>query len=314
MSLTRKDVVSAYRTFLGRRPESEEAIAAHMRARSLDVLHRIFLESPEFRQRVQALQTGRVPLDMPPIEVDVEVDEEALKALLGHVRRCWEFMGRERPHHSVLTDPNFLPDALSDNEAEFWDSGERDAEVLEKILARHGIGSLNSLSCIDFGCGVGRVTAPLAARFSTVNAYDISAPHIEIAKGRAGDANFHLLRELPVLFLPTDVFYSRIVLQHNPPPIIALLIKSALDCLKPGGIAVFQVPTYETAYNFVIAKYLKKLAKSPLNMEMHCLPQHHVFRLAREAGCEVLEIREEDSTGRAGSDISNLFVIRRKTT
>lgn len=285
MSLTRKDVVHAYRTFLGRGPQSEE--------------------------RAHALRTGRVPVDMPPVQVDVEVDEETLKTLLGHVRRCWEFMGRERPHHSVLTDPNFLPDALRNNEAEFWNSGERDAEVLVKILARHGNASLSDLSCIDFGCGVGRVTAPLATRFSTVNAYDISAPHIEIAKHRAGDANFHLLRELPVSFLPTDIFYSRIVLQHNPPPIIALLIKSALDCLKPRGIAVFQVPTYETAYSFVVERYLKKLAKSSLNMEMHCLPQHHVFRLARETGCDVLEIREEDSTGRAGSDISNLFVIQR---
>jgi SAM-dependent methyltransferase len=310
MPVTRDDVVNSYRTFLGRNPESEDVVSAHMRASGLDALHRGFLQSPEFRQKY-TMPAAPVRIDLPRNEVEVEVDSEALNVLLAHVRRCWEFMGQERPHHSVLTSPNFLPDALKHNEADFWESGEHDANILVVILSRYGVTSLSKLSCIDFGCGVGRVTAPLAKRFAKVNAYDISAPHMEIAKSRTLGADFHLLRELPVIFVQTDVFYSRIVLQHNPPPIIALLIRSALNCLNPGGIAVFQVPTYEIGYSFAVRRYLKGVAKAASDMEMHCLPQHHIFRIAKEVGCDVLEVREEGSTGRFGSDISNLFVIQR---
>jgi SAM-dependent methyltransferase len=309
--ITREHVQWAYRTFLDREPESEEAIAAHMVAADLEALARRFIASREFRQKL--LQHDQiVSVDAAGNSVEVDVDADALALLVAHVRRCWEFLGQERPHYSVLTSPSFLPDALQENEVAFWASGEKHADVLIRILARCGVLSIDSLTCIDFGCGVGRVTAPLANRFAAVHPYDISAPHLEIAKSRTRKANFHLLRELPVKLVPADVFYSSIVLQHNPPPIIAMLIKNALACLKPGGIAVFQVPTYEVGYSFSVRAYLQKIDRSPPpGMEMHCLPQHHIFRFAAEACCRVIEVREDNSTGRRGRDISNVFIIQR---
>jgi SAM-dependent methyltransferase len=308
--VTREDVVYAYRTFLERDPESEDAISFHMRAGGIEAMHRVFLESAEFRQKY-AVRTEAVPLDVPANPVDVTVSDETLKALLAHIRRCWEHLGGERPHHSVMSVPEFLPEALKANEAQFWASGERETAVLEQVLARHGMTRLGGLSCTELGCGVGRLTAPLAKRFASVDAYDISAPHLKLAQGRTGKATFHLLRDLPITFKPADVFYSWIVLQHNPPPVMALLVRSALDCLRPNGLAVFQIPTYEMGYQFSAQSYLKHLPRAGRDLEMHCLPQREIFRIAAEAGCKVLEVREENSTGRSGTDVSNMFVIQR---
>jgi 2-polyprenyl-3-methyl-5-hydroxy-6-metoxy-1,4-benzoquinol methylase len=312
--VTREHVQWAYRIFLDREPESEEAIAAHLAAADLGALTRRFIESAEFRQK-QSLKSEAphlVPLDAARNSVEVDVGAETLSSLLSHVRRCWEFLGQERPHHSVLTNPAFLPDALKETETAFWASGEREAEVLLRILGRHGITSVTKLTCIDFGCGIGRVTAPLADRFAMVHGYDISEPHIEIARSRTRKAAFHLVRELPITLLPTDVFHSRIVLQHNPPPVIAILIRSALACLKPGGIAVFQVPTYQMGYTFDTRKYLERISgtRTP-DMEMHVLPQDHIFQIAAEVGCRTLEIREDNSTASSDRIVSNTFIIQR---
>jgi SAM-dependent methyltransferase len=312
--VTREDVVSAYRIFLHRDPESEEAVRRHMEAPSVEALQRAFLESAEFRGKY-AVPAQALPLDLPANPVEVAVSPATLEALLAHVRRTWERLGAERPHHSVLTVPRFLPDALEANEPEFWASGEREAAVLERILARHGVARLERLALTELGCGVGRLTGPLARRFASVAAYDISAPHLEIARTRARNATFHQLRDLPIRFEPADVFYSWIVLQHNPPPVMALLVRNALECLRPGGLAVFQIPTYEIGYAFSAQAYLRRVseagAQAAANIEMHCLPQAEIFKLAAEAGCRVLEVREENSTGRRGSDVSNAFVIAR---
>ena len=40
-----------------------------------------------------------------------------------------------------------------------------------------------------------------------------------------------------------DLVYSLIVLQHNPPPVIRLIVRAFLKALNPGGVAYFQVPT-----------------------------------------------------------------------
>jgi hypothetical protein len=208
--VSREHVRWAYRTFLDREPESEEAIAAHLAVTDLGALARRFVESAEFRQKyaLPATQPRLVPLDAEGNVVDVNVDAATLAALIEHVRRSWEFLGRVRPHHSVLTHPQFKPDVIQENETAFWASGEREAEGFVRILKRSGITSTAELTCLDFGCGIGRVTAPLVKRFAVVHAYDISEPHIEIAKTRTDRAVFHLVRHLPVALAPADVFHS----------------------------------------------------------------------------------------------------------
>jgi SAM-dependent methyltransferase len=152
--------------------------------------------------------------------------------------------------------------------------------------------------------------------FHRVDAYDISAIHLEFAEKRAAEANtlnidFHLSsREKGYLEIAEcDVFYSRLVFQHNPPPIIQDLIVRSLRSLRPGGIAIFQIPTHIEGYAFRLQEYLKRPVK--LDMEMHCIPQSVVFELISATQCRLLEVREDASIGGVGQRISNTFVAQR---
>jgi SAM-dependent methyltransferase len=116
---------------------------------------------------------------------------------------------------------------------------------------------------------------------------------------------------LPDEFEACDLFYSRIVLQHNPPPIIDFVLQKLIRALKPGGIGIFQVPTYGVGYSFNLREFLQ--SPQPHDMEMHCFPQAELFSLVAQAGACLVEVREDDAPGRRDLFISNNFVIKKKT-
>lgn len=91
-SLSRDDVVWAYQQFLGREPESEEAIAGHLHLPSQRALVQVFLESPEYLQRQQrqgatgagrALQVGAHGADGPSVAVIGNCQAPGLAAVMA---------------------------------------------------------------------------------------------------------------------------------------------------------------------------------------------------------------------------------------
>ncbi len=87
-----------------------------------------------------------------------------------------------------------------------------------------------------------------------------------------------------------------------------MVLRKALSMLAPGGIAIFQVPTYATGYKFNLASCLA----APTNtgtIEVHCLPQPVVFQIAAEAGCVPLEVREDTAMGPPSHWLSNTFMF-----
>ena len=78
--------------------------------------------------------------------------------------------------------------------------------------------------------------------------------------------------------------------------------------LNPGRVSLFQIPTYVRGYGFDAAAYL---AAPPRDlMEVHVQAQYEV--LAREAGCDVLEIREESSVWPPSEAISNIMLFQKR--
>jgi SAM-dependent methyltransferase len=308
---TREDVLWTYRTLLGREPESEDVIRAHLQQADLRALIEAFTASNEYRYG-RAVRLFH-PMPLPASQIDVEVDGAQLQAAVAHVRDTWSRLGTERPHFSVITDQQFLPQRLASSIDHFWASGDVEAAQMMAILAAHGVATEGKV-CVEYGCGVGRVTGGLARQFSHVHAFDISPSHLQLAGQRLSDLGYSnvtltLCSDTVVEALPhCDVYYSRIVLQHNPPPLILALLRSALAALNPGGIAIFQVPTYCAGYSFDICAWLA--AGAPPDMEMHCLPQPYIFSAIAQAGCMPLDVREDDSTGDSRF-ISNIFVARR---
>ena len=232
--VTRDEVIYAFRFLLGRDPENEKVIEQFLAVPNLADLRVLFLECAEFKAKakVEASTAGLIDFSLsPPSTVDVEISEEHFDRLLRHVQTSWEALGAEKPHWSVLTQPEFLPDNIEANVMGFYETGGGDVQKLEKAAARAVKMLSPDWTCFELGCGVGRVTSSLAKRFRHVIASDISHPHLRLAsehlqsKG-VGNVTFLQLKSLEMLknIEPFDVFYSVIVLQHNPPPLIYRLL------------------------------------------------------------------------------------------
>ena len=319
MPVTREDVVYAYRMFLGRDPSVEERNAWSATMTVTD-LRSAFLAAEEFQSILGSLGITpqlRLPQILAPLQVEWQVAPEMEARLLGHVTATWTALGDDRPHWSVLSSDNFLPENMRANAKLFYESGASDAKLIVNILDRNGLKPAGLPHLVEYGCGVGRVTPHLAAVFSQVTGVDISATHLKMAEhevAKRGCRNVDLrLARAPEFGMaePFDLWFSYIVLQHNPPPIIAMLLRRAFDMLRPGGLAIFQIPAYARGYNFNLAEYLAK--PSPVGeIEVHCFPQAVVFQLAREAGLDVLEVREDTAMGPPSAWLSNTFVFRKQ--
>ena len=244
--------------------------------------------------------------------VDVAVSDENMKRLLSHVKMSWEQLGQEKPHFSVLTSTNFLPENFSENEEKFWESGNRDLNIIQELCLSSGVSLEGVTRCLEYGCGVGRVTVKLAEQFPQVLGLDISQPHLDLAKRRAIDLGLNNITydQIDLDYLNElheyDFLYSRIVLQHNPPPIMKYVLEKLLGKLSKGGVAIFQIPVYMRDYTFVVETYLSEVEPQ---MEMHCLPQAEIFNLIHAVGGQVMQVRETGDIGNYGSWVSNMFVV-----
>ena len=155
----------------------------------------------------------------------------------------------------------------------------------------------------------------LGRYFRQVIAGDISASHLDHARETVRRANLtdisfmHVNEIARYQQLPFfDMFFSVIVLQHNPPPLMAHILEIILGKLAPGGIAYFQIPTYLANYTFSADSYLDSTAPVG-DVEVHCVPQLELLELIARAECRVLEIREDSALG-AGT-ISNTLLLRK---
>lgn len=320
MPITDNEIAWVYRLLLGREALPDEC-ARWRHMPSVSAMRQAALESAEFRMLAQRMMLGaaarpaaKLPLDLPHSDIEWEVGPTAQEQLLAHVTRTWTALGVEKPHWSVLSADQFMPEKIEQNEANFYASGANDLRLILRALERHGRSPVSQNRVVEYGCGVGRVTPHLAHTFAQVTAIDISSSHLALAqqaatKAAAANAKFQLARAPDFgMVEPFDLWFSYIVLQHNPPPVIALVLRRALAMLAPGGIAIFQVPTYATGYRFSLANYLANPSTTG-TIEVHCLPQQVVYSLAAEAGCIPLETREDGAMGPPSHWLSNTFIF-----
>jgi SAM-dependent methyltransferase len=249
----------------------------------------------------------------PPMPVEWECSEPQAIQMLNRVAEIWQGLGESKPHWSVLSNDQYLPSNIADSEQSFFASGEHDRNRLVATIRRVGRDPATFKVAHEFGCGLGRLTNYLSESFERVIACDVSRSHLEFARARSakiGRTNIdYRVARLPTFGMddPFDLWFSIIVLQHNPPPIMAMVLRRALSLLRPGGLAVFQIPTYSPNYHFKIDGYLASPVPA-LGVEMHFLPQSALFKLVHGAGCSLLEITHDGTIG-AKECLSNLVVI-----
>jgi SAM-dependent methyltransferase len=312
-------IVWGYRLFLDREPENARVVAEMAgESKSWSDLHRTFTTSPEYRGRVGASARPSLTGLEPPMQLDDVRDPAEVARLLDHIAATWTRFGDTEPHYSVITDEKFKADRIEGNLAKFHASGKDSVDRFDAALARAGLRLREDATCLELGCGVGRVTAWLARRCAKVLATDISASHLALARAHldeenTGNVELHRLTGIDTIdtLPPFDVFFSVIVLQHNPPPVIRTILEHVFARLRPGGIAYFQVPTYRAGYKFRLEDYLRDdFGKG--EMEMHVLPQSAVLRAAGEHGLELVEVIEDPYTGMRNGEVSNTFLLRKR--
>jgi len=311
----RSEIVEGYRLLLGRVPSSEEIVNILRAQKSGPQLRQMFVDSQEFRRKYRE-RLNVAPLDLPPLEVETTASETDMACMAAHVGRHWTRLGTERPHWSVWSEPHFAGRVTPVLEDEFLKTGQRELDGLLMTLARSGRTPESFARMVEFGCGIGRLTLSAAQRFREIVAIDISETHLAHARRRASDRGLsnvtwvHRAGLDPLQVGPYDLWYSRIVLQHNPPPLIDRFLREGLDGLAPFGIAVFQLPTYAVNYRFSTAQYLASVDSQP-EIEMHCLPQSTLLQIIADTGCRLREIREDNSVDIPRLWVSNTVVVER---
>src|SRR5579859_5997976 len=114
----------------------------------------------------------------------------------------WTALGEDDPLWVVLTDPAKKGNRWK--EEEFFATGQTEIAAMFERLNGLGLAP-GSGKALDFGCGVGRLTQALAARFEHVDGVDISASmlrHAETYNRFPGRVTYHLnvqsdLRDFP---------------------------------------------------------------------------------------------------------------------
>jgi SAM-dependent methyltransferase len=308
-----------YRLFLDREPEGDNAERLAELIPTLDDLRRYFLNLPEFRCQVAPKRSPSLTGVEPPMAIDGVRGESDLAPLFEHIRATWQRFGETEPHWSVATSKKFLRENLDANRLEFYQSGRWDADRFFGAMDRNGIDPAGLRSCIEIGCGVGRVTPWLAGRFERVVGCDVSGGHL--AEARAyfdeqgiGNVLFvHLGSIADFGRLPkADAVFSVVVLQHNPPPVIKAIIEGMIRALNPGGVAFFQVPTYHQGYRFDLASYLAGEATAHETMEMHVLPQATIFELIERERARPVEVLEDTYTCCREGEVSSSFLVQKR--
>src|ERR1700739_3223768 len=96
------------------------------------------------------------------------------------LQKAWNGIGEQDAFWAILTDPKRK--GYKWEPSEFFETGRREVQTV--------LGHLQSLSvpvdfnggALDFGCGAGRLTQALAARFAWAAGVDISATMVSLAE------------------------------------------------------------------------------------------------------------------------------------
>src|SRR4051812_48698810 len=162
----------------------------------------------------------------------------------------WERFGKTDPYFAVLTAPEFHGKLAEAERTKFFGSGEAHVEEIFSIIRGHLDPDFNPSRALDFGCGVGRLLLPLAAKCREVTGVDVSPSMLAEARRNcdaAGATSVQLLRsddELSEVGGDFDFIHSYIVLQHIPVQRGENFVRILASKLAPNGIGMFHV-TYE---------------------------------------------------------------------
>lgn len=164
-------------------------------------------------------------------------------------KQIWEDWAREDPLWAILSAPE--KDHGRWDIKEFFSTGQVEIRGVMTDLSTREV-NLSRRRCLDFGCGVGRLTQALAEFFDRCDGVDISDTMVRQANefNQHGDQCAYHVNDVPNLNIfddeSFDFIYSNIVLQHIEPELSEKYVREFVRVLAVGGVALFQVPSAYT--------------------------------------------------------------------
>ncbi len=170
--------------------------------------------------------------------------------------RDWEHFGRTEPYWAVSTKEQFRQENLDSRSiAEFFAGGEKHVNWVSETVRRRLDGGFAPRTALDFGCGVGRLTLPLARRCEFVVGVDVSESMLREARAQAagqGLANVRFVRgddDLSAIRDRSDFIISHIVFQHIPCDRGQRLLRRLVDLLADGGVGAIHLTYSKAAFD-----------------------------------------------------------------
>ena len=178
----------------------------------------------------------------------------------SHMEQFWDARAREDAFWFVDSRLQYgNPD-----EQAFWAGGE---EALDRLLGAVNAEIPPEAVVVDIGCGIGRLTRPLAQRAPRVYALDVSNEMLAEARRRNEDLdNVDWLHGDGVSLQPVtdgsaDMCISHVVFRHIPDVAITLgYIREMGRVLRPGGVAVFEFSNDPTPHRRRAPRLRERLA------------------------------------------------------
>ena len=244
---------------------------------------------------------------------------------LASERALWQALGASDPMWAVLSDPARRGGGWT--QEEFFASGRAEVERIMAFVAELGLRPGRERA-LDFGCGVGRLTRALAAHADAVLGLDIAPAMVAAAREANADVPACTFALNPGADLRThadasfDLVLSLIALQHvRSAALVAGYVAEFVRVLRPGGVAVFQIPAAVPArvrhhpgrvlVRAAGPRLLRRVpALAPYAMELTPLPEAEVRRVVGRAGGTVVAAVPDGRTGSAALPSLGYVVTR----
>jgi SAM-dependent methyltransferase len=169
----------------------------------------------------------------------VKLDERTVRVIFlmsSRTDKEWEVWGQTNPYFAVLSNNDYRGTLNEETKRAFFISGEQHVSRVLRNISAHLVQNFHPRTALDFGCGVGRTTIPLA-RICDTTGVDVSTSMRSEAykNARLSGVEISLEAEASGTY---DLIHSYIVFQHIPIRTGIGITKQLLSRVNPGGVAV----------------------------------------------------------------------------